>query len=329
MWRGWRVSRAADAPDAPPRVELLSDLTDDELGEGDVTVDVDHSSINYKDGLALTGRPGIIRAQSLIPGVDLVGTVAASESADWKPGDRVLVNGCGLGETHNGGLAERARVSSEWLVRVPDRMTQSQAAAVWTAGYTAMLAVLELERAGVAGDILVTGASGGLGSIAIVLLSKLGHHVTASTGRAEEHDYLRSLGAAEIIDREELSAAGKPLQSQRWAGAIDSVGGSTLPNVLSQVRYGGVVAACGNAQSSESTISLMPFILRAVSLVGVNSVSTPLDQRLHAWQRLAADLDLGLLDSLTQTVPLADAMTTAQRITAGGVRGRTVVDVRA
>ncbi|MCU1440348.1 MAG: oxidoreductase [Rhodoglobus sp.] len=307
----------------------MTDLDDDMLMPGDVTIDVDHSSINYKDGLALTGRPGVVRAPSLLAGIDLVGTVSESQSPEWAPGARVLVNGCGLGETHHGGLAERARVDSAWLVPVPESMTPLQAAAIGTAGYTAMLAVLELEDAGVAGDILVTGASGGVGSIAIALLAKLGHHVTASTGRAEEHDYLRSLGAAEIMDRAELSEPGKPLQSQRWAGAIDSVGGVTLASVLSQVAYGGTVAACGNAQSSEMTVSLMPFILRAVKLAGINSVSTPRQQRLRAWQRIATDLDLELLDSLTESVPLADATEVAERILAGRIRGRTVVDVRA
>ena len=325
MWRGWLVTRATDAP---ARVELVDDLDDDRLMSGDVTIDVDHSSINYKDGLALAGRPGIVRAPSLLAGIDLVGTVSESRSSQWSPGARVLVNGCGLGETHHGGLAERARVDSAWLVPVPETMTQSQAAAIGTAGFTAMLAVLQLEDAGVAGDILVTGASGGVGSIATALLAKLGHRVTASTGRAEEHDYLRSLGASDIIDRAELSEPGKPLQSQRWAGAIDSVGGTTLANVLSQTHYGGTVAACGNAQSSEATVSLMPFILRAVNLAGINSVSTPRQQRLRAWQRLSTDLDLQLLDSLTESVPLADAVGVAERILAGKVRGRTVVDVR-
>lgn len=329
MWRALLVSKAGDDAAAPTHVDLVTDLTDDVLMHGDVTIDVDHSSLNYKDGLALMGRPGIIRRPTLIPGIDLVGVIAESESRDFRPGDRVLVNGCGLGETHHGGLAERARVSSEWLVPVPEAMTQSQAAAIGTAGFTAMLAVLELERAGVAGDILVTGASGGVGSIAIALLATLGHTVTAATGRAGEHDYLRSLGAAEIIDRAELSTPGKPLQSQRWAGAIDTVGGDILASALSQLSYGGTVAACGNAGSSTVAASMMPFILRAVTLAGVNSTFTPRAQRLLAWQRLAADLDLSLLDSLTQTVALGDALATAERILDGGVRGRTVVDVHA
>ena len=328
MWRGWRVTRPTDASATHNRVEFVTDLTDAVLMPGDVTIDVDHSSINYKDGLALTGRPGIVREPVLLAGVDLVGVVAASDSPDWAPGDRVLVNGCGLGETHHGGLAERARVNSDWLVSVPDAISQRRAAAIGTAGFTAMLAVLELERAGVSGDILVTGAAGGVGSIAIALLARLGHRVTASTGRVEEHDYLRSLGAAEIIDRAELAGRGKPLQSQRWDGAIDTVGGETLANVLARVRYGGTVAACGNAQSSESTVSLMPFILRAVTLAGINSVNTPQPLRLESWGRLAHDLDLDLLDSLTASIPLADAGATAEAIVAGRVRGRTVVDVR-
>lgn len=327
-WRGLRVSRAMDSAEAPVRVDLVPDFTDDVLTEGQVWVEVDYSSLNYKDGLALTGRPGIIRAPNLIPGIDLVGTVTASESPDWAVGDRVLVNGCGIGETHHGGLAERARLDAGWLVPVPAAMTQSQAAAVGTAGFTAMLAVLALERAGATGDVLVTGAAGGVGSIAIALLAKLGNRVTAVTGRPSEHDYLRSLGAVEILDRAELSDPGKPLQKQRWTGAVDSVGGDILANVLAQLRYGGTVAACGNAASNSSTVSMMPFILRSVTLTGINSVETPRPLRLQAWERLASDLDLGLLDSLTMTIGLGEAVAVAERILAGEVRGRTVVDVR-
>jgi len=296
---------------------------------GDVTIDVEFSSINYKDGLALTGRPGVIRAERLIPGIDLVGSVAASHSGDFMPGDRVLVNGCGLGETHHGGLADRARVPAKWLVPVPDGITSAQAAAIGTAGFTAMLAVLELERDGVAGDILVTGAAGGVGSIAIALLARLGYRVTASTGRAGEHDYLRGLGAASIIDRAELSEPGKALQNERWGGAIDSVGGTTLANVLSQTKYSGTVAAVGNAQSADFAGSVYPFILRGVRLAGINSVFTPRPLRLEAWGRLARDLDLDQLDAITETVPLEDAVATAERIVEGGIRGRTVVDVGA
>lgn len=327
MWRALRVSRGDDLN----RVELLTDLDDAALMPGDVTIDVEYSSINFKDGLALTGRPGIVRVPELIAGIDLVGTVAASDDPAWSPGDRVLVNGCGLGETHHGGLAERARVSAEWLVRVPDRFSAVQAAAIGTAGYTAMLAVLELERDGVGGgsDILVTGASGGLGSLAVAILSRLGYAVTASTGKAEEHDRLRSLGASAIIDRAELSEPGKPLQKERWAGVIEAVGGTTLANALAQTRYGGTVTACGNAQSAEFTSSVYPFILRGVRLAGINSVSTPRPLRLRAWERLATDLDPAVVDSMTEVVPLDRAIETAERIVAGGGRGRTVVDVRA
>ena len=326
-WRAIRVSRPMEARDAPVRVELAT-VTDDVLMPGDVTIDVDHSSINYKDGLALAGRPGIVRVPSLIAGIDLVGVVTASQSAAWKPGDRVLVNGCGLGETHHGGLAERARVEADWLVPVPPSMSQRQAAAIGTAGFTAMLAVLALEKAGVQGDILVTGAAGGVGSVAIALLSRLGNRVTAVTGRPDEEDYLRSLGAAEVLHRDEFSAPGRALQSQRWAGAVDSVGGDILANVLSQVRYGGLVAACGNAASDSFTASMMPFILRSVTLAGINSVNTPRPLRLEAWQRLASGLDLDLLDSLTTTLQLDGAIGAAARILDGGLRGRTVVATR-
>ena len=316
-------------PDAAASVELRDDLNHTFLMPGDVTIDVEFSSINYKDGLALTGRPGVIRAERLIPGIDLVGSVAASHSGDFMPGDRVLVNGCGLGETHHGGLADRARVPAKWLVPVPDGITSAQAAAIGTAGFTAMLAVLELERDGVAGDILVTGAAGGVGSIAIALLARLGYRVTASTGRAGEHDYLRGLGAASIIDRAELSEPGKALQNERWGGAIDSVGGTTLANLLSQTKYSGTVAAVGNAQSADFAGSVYPFILRGVRLAGINSVFMPRPLRLEAWGRLARDLDLVQLDAITETVPLEDAVATAERIVEGGIRGRTVVDVGA
>ncbi|CAN5412862.1 MDR family oxidoreductase [soil metagenome] len=320
-WRGIRVTRD------PASVGLVNDLTDAVLMPGDVTIDVEYSSINFKDGLALTGRPGVVRAPELIAGIDLVGTVSASRSPDWHRGDRVLVNGCGLGETHHGGLAERARVDAAWLIPVPHQLSTSQAAAIGTAGFTAMLAILELERTGAEGDILVTGATGGVGSIAIALLSRLGFAVTASTGRAEEHQYLRDLGATEVIDR--IPDVGKPLQKERWGGVIESVGGTTLSNVLAQARYGATVASIGNAQSADFPGSVYPFILRGVRLSGINSVLTPIELRREAWTRLARDLDLAHLDSMTETVSLADAIPMAQKITEGGVRGRTVVDVRA
>jgi len=328
-WRALLVSPDADGKGS--HADLV-DLTDEALGEGDVTIDVEYSSINFKDGLALTGRPGVIRKPPLIAGIDTVGTVRAVEGiSPWHVGDRVLVNGWGTGESHNGGLAERARVSSDWLIAVPDAFTSQQAAAIGTAGFTAMLAVLAIEEtaaaAGSDANILVTGASGGVGSIAIAILSRLGYNVTASTGRASEHDYLRSLGATDIIDRAELSEPGKPLQTQRWAAAIDSVGGATLANVLAQTNYDGVVASCGLAQSADLPTTVMPFILRGVTIAGINSVYCPAPRRQLAWDRLATDLDLGLLDSLTTTVPLSDALEVAEAIMAGTVRGRTVVDV--
>jgi acrylyl-CoA reductase (NADPH) len=310
----------------------LAELGDDALMPGDVTIDVDFSSINFKDGLAICGRPGVIREYPLIPGIDLVGTVTdAPAGGEFAAGDRVVLNGWGIGETHHGGLAERARVRSEWLIPLPQSLSPQRAAAIGTAGYTAMLAVLALEKSGALhgdGSVLVTGAAGGVGSVAIAVLAALGHHVTASTGRGEEADYLRSLGAAEIIDRASLSEPGKPLQAQRWAGAIDSVGGHTLANVLAQVNYGGTVAACGLAQSPELPTTVMPFILRAVTLAGINSVQAPRALRVEAWDRLANDLDLELLDELTTTVTLSEAADVAGRILEGQVRGRTVVDVR-
>jgi acrylyl-CoA reductase (NADPH) len=314
----------------PSGATLETDLGDDSLGDGDVTLDVEYSSINFKDGLALTGRPGVIKADRLIAGIDLVGTVAA-DSGDWRAGDRVLVNGCGIGENHDGGLSERARVNADWLVPLPAAISPSRAAAIGTAGFTAMLSVLALEKhlaPGDGGDVLVTGASGGVGSIAIALLSTLGYRVVASTGRAEEHDYLRSLGAAEIVDRAELSEPGKPLQTQRWAAAVDSVGSHTLANVLAQTTYGGVVTACGLAQGADLPATVMPFILRSVTLAGINSVHCPMPLRREAWNRLATDLDLDLLDSLTASVPLSEAIGVAEQIMNGGVRGRTVVRVQ-
>ena len=321
MFRAVVVTRPSDAP---ATAALESDVGDDSLGEGDVTIDVEFSSINFKDGLALTGRPGVIKAERLIAGIDLVGTVAGT-------GDRVIVTGFGIGENHPGGLSERARVKSEWLVPLPEGLSPRRAAAIGTAGFTAMLSVLAIERAlspADGGDVLVTGASGGVGSIAIALLSKLGYSVTASTGRADEHDYLRSLGATTVIDRAELGEPGKPLQSQRWAAAVDSVGSHTLANVLAQANYGATVTACGLAQGADLPATVMPFILRGVSLVGINSVYCPLPLRVEAWRRLAHDLDLDLLDSLTASVGLDQAVDVAHAIMAGTVRGRTVVDVQ-
>ncbi|MEN0085203.1 MAG: MDR family oxidoreductase [Leifsonia sp.] len=311
---------------------------DDILMPGDVTVAAEFSDLNFKDGLAIAGRPGVARTSPLIPGIDLVGTVQHSDDPRWRPGDRVVLNGSGIGESHHGGLAERARVDGDALVRVPDQLTSEQAAAIGTAGFTAMLAVLALERNGVdpqevadsGSSVLVTGAAGGVGSVAVALLAKLGYPVTASTGRVQEQgDYLRDLGATAIIDRSELEAPGKPLQSQRWAGAVDSVGSQTLANVLAQTRYGGTVAACGLAQGPDLPATVMPFILRAVTLVGINSVEAPAALRETAWRRLAADLDEEALAAMTRFIPLADAIPAADDILAGRLRGRTVVDVRA
>lgn len=316
--------------DAEGASSALVSIDDDQLGDGDVVIDVAYSSINYKDGLALAGRPGVIRTHPLIPGIDLVGTVASASEDSWQPGDRVIVNGWGIGETHNGGLAERARVKSEWLVGLPDGITPKQAAAIGTAGFTAMLSVLALERAdSLDGDILVTGAGGGVGSIATAVLGRLGHRVVASTGRPQLRDYLEHLGAAEVIDRASLAGAGKPLQSERWAGVVDTVGGQTLANALAQARYGSTVAACGLAGGSDLPTTVIPFILRGVTLAGINSVFAPRELRELAWRRLASDLDPALLDELTTTIVLADARRAADEILAGHIRGRTVVDVRA
>lgn len=318
-FRGWRVAVAADAPKYTARVDLLTDLEDEVLGADGLLVDVDYSSINFKDGLALTGQPGVIRSGSLIPGIDLVGRLDS--------GDGVIVTGWGIGENVNGGLAERARVKPEWIVPLPSGLSPRHAAAIGTAGFTAMLAVLAIERHGCTGEVLVTGASGGVGSLSIALLAGLGYSVTASTGKSSEHDYLRGLGATTVIDRSELSAAGKPLQTQRWGAVIDSVGGDTLANALAQTTYDGLVASCGLAQSAQLATTVMPFILRGVTLAGINSVFCPAPLREQAWARLATDLDRGLLDSMTTTVPLADAESVAQRIVRGEIRGRTVVDV--
>ena len=320
MWRAIEVVRGEQ-----PRV---AEFDDDTLMDGDVTIDVAYSSLNYKDALAIGGRPGIVRPDRLIAGVDLVGTVAASGSPDWAVGDRVLVNGEGLGETHHGGLAERARVPAGRLVRVPERFSLAQAAAVGTAGYTAQLAVLALEAAHVEGTVLVTGASGGVGSIAISLLAASGFRVAALTGSPQNADRLRELGASEIVPRAELEEPGRPLQTTRWGGAVDNVGGPILANVLAGLEYGGTVASCGNAATVELTTTVLPFILRAVTLTGINSVVTPRPLRLAAWERLDRDLDLGVLDGMTRTIGLDDAIAASADLLAGHGRGRIVVDTR-
>jgi len=307
-------------------------LTEQDLMPGDVTIAVEYSTVNYKDALALSGRSPVIRTFPLIPGIDLAGVVESSSHPGYAPGDRVLVNGWGLSQTHHGGYAQKARVPGEWLVKIPEAFTSRDAMAIGTAGYTAMLSVLALEHGGVSpdqGDILVTGANGGAGSIAIALLSTLGYRVVASTGRLEESAYLKELGAAEILDRATLSEPGAPIAKERWAGAIDAVGSHTLANVLAQTRYRGVVAAFGLAQGADLPGSVLPFILRNVTLAGIDSVNAPYAAREQAWTRLAADLDLGKLARTTQMIGLAEVPALAGQVLQGRVQGRTVVDVNA
>ena len=309
------------------------DLTEADLMEGDVTVRVDHSTVNFKDGLALTGKSPVVRVWPLTPGIDFAGVVESSSNPRFAPGERVVLNGWGVGETFHGGYAQKARVKGDWLVKLPDAISNARAMAIGTAGYTAMLCVLALEKHGVTpdkGDILVTGAAGGVGGVAIAILSKLGYRVVASSRRKEtESDYLIGLGAAEVIDAAELSGPGRPLAKERWAGAVDSVGSQTLANVLSQIRYGGTVAACGLAQGMDLPGSVAPFILRGVTLAGVDSVMRPRPDREEAWRRLALDLDLAKLDAMTQAATLADLPRLGAEITQGKVRGRIVVDVNA
>jgi acrylyl-CoA reductase (NADPH) len=300
------------------------------LPAGDVLVQVEHSTLNYKDGLAITNKSPVVRVWPMVAGIDGAGVVLESSHPGWKSGDRFIHNGWGVGETRWGCLAERARLMGDWLVPLPAAFTSLQAMAIGTAGYTAMLCVLALERHGLKpgdGDVLVTGATGGVGSIAVALLGKLGYPVTAATAKLDEADYLRSLGATNVLDRAELSAAGKPLQKERWAAVVDAVGSHTLVNALAQTRYGGVVAACGLAQGFDLPATVMPFILRGVTLVGVDSVMAPLAARLQAWERLAADLDPAKLASILEVVPLTDAIAKAQDLMQGKVRGRIVVKI--
>lgn len=309
----------------------FEDLTDADLMDGDVTVRVEYSTLNFKDGLALTGRSPVVRVWPLIPGIDFAGVVEASSHADYRPGDRVILNGWGVGETHHGAYAQRARVKGDWLVKLPDGLTPAQAMAIGTAGYTAMLCVLGLERQGVkpgSGDVLVTGAAGGVGSVAIALLDRLGYRVVASSRRKDtEGDYLRGLGAADVIDAAEFQGPARPLGKERWAGAVDAVGSHTLANVISQTRYGGAVTACGLAQGMDLPGSVAPFILRGVVLAGIDSVMRPKPDRIEAWDRLARDLDLGKLQAMTTTATLADLPRLGAEILDGKVRGRVVVDV--
>ena len=308
----------------------ITQFDEAELMDGDVTIRVEWSTVNYKDGLALTGKAPVVRRFPMIAGIDLAGTVETSSHPEWKPGDKVICNGWGTGETHLGAYAEKARVKGEWLVRLPEGLTTRDAMAIGTAGYTAMLSVLALEKHGLTpgdGPVVVTGAAGGVGSVAIALLSKLGYHVIASTGRISEQDYLKGLGAAEIIDRAELSGAAKPLAKERWAGGIDSVGSTTLANLLSMTRPRGAIAACGLAGGMDLPSSVAPFILRGISLLGIDSVMCPIALRRQAWTRLATDLDAGKLADITQEISLDGVVEAGARVLAGEVRGRIVVKI--
>ncbi|MEO3386812.1 MDR family oxidoreductase [Mesorhizobium sp. CAU 1741] len=320
------VSRDDDKKQSVDVVEL----SDGDLMDGDVTVAVEATTVNYKDGLAITGAGPVVRRWPLIPGIDLSGTVVTSQHPDWKEGDRVILNGWGVGETHHGAYAGRARVKGEWLLPLPQSMTPVDAMAVGTAGYTAMLCVMALERHGIAperGPVVVTGAAGGVGSVAISILSKLGYHVIASTGRPTHADFLLELGANEVIERAELEQPGRPLGKERWAGAVDTVGSHTLANVLSMTAYGGAVAACGLAGGMDLPGSVAPFILRGVSLLGIDSVMAPREIRLEAWRRITRDLDHDKLTALSTVMPFSGIINAAHDIVEGKVRGRLVVDM--
>jgi acrylyl-CoA reductase (NADPH) len=326
MFRAILVEKTGDGQAA-----AIAELPESRLPEGDVLLEVERSTVNYKDALAITGRSPVVRKFPMIPGIDGAGVVRESSHPQWKPGDRVLVNGWGVGESHWGCLAEVARLRGDWLQAVPAAFTSAQAMALGTAGYTAMLCVMALERNGVApaqGEVLVTGAAGGVGSVAVALLARLGFRVVASTGRASEADYLKRLGAAEILDRAALAAPGKPLQKERWAGVVDAVGSATLANACAQTRYRGTVAACGLAGGMDFPATVAPFILRGVTLAGIDSVMAPAPLRKEAWDRLARDLDPGLLAAMTAEIGLSDAIPLAGELLAGRVRGRVVVDPR-
>jgi acrylyl-CoA reductase (NADPH) len=318
-----------DKADSGQNVGLRS-FDEADLMDGDVTVRVTHSTLNYKDGLALTGKAPVVRRFPMIPGVDLVGTVEASSNPEFKPGDAVILNGWGLGEIHLGAYAERARVRGEWLIPLPRGLDPRQAMAIGTAGYTAMLALMALERHGLRpdrGPAVVTGAVGGVGSVAVALLAGAGWRVVASTGRPEGADYPKGLGAAEILDRSELSGPVRPLAKERWAAGVDTVGSTILANVLSMTRYGGAIAACGLAAGMDLPTTVAPFILRGVSLLGVDSVAAPKALRLEAWDRLARELDHGKLAAMTSTIPLDRVMEAGREIVAGRIKGRVVVEI--
>jgi acrylyl-CoA reductase (NADPH) len=313
---------------SPEFIAAVREVDDGFLPPADVTIDVDYSTLNYKDALAITNRSPVVRAWPMIAGVDGAGTVRESRHPAWRPGDRVVLNGFGVGEKHKGCLAQRASVSGDWLVRLPEIFTARQAMAIGTAGYTAMLCVMALERYGLEpgqGEVLVTGATGGVGSVAVALLSKLGHQVVATTGKSAEAPYLKALGATTVLDRAELSEPGKPLQKERWRAVVDAVGSHTLANACAQTRYGGAVAACGLAQGADLPATVMPFILRGVALLGVDSVMAPLALRHEAWTRLARDLDASLLETITREITLPEAIDAAHQLMAGKIRGRIVV----
>ena len=310
----------------------MSQIEEQQLPEGDVLIQVDYSTLNYKDSLAITGASPVVRNFPMVPGIDFAGTVEHSDHADFKAGDQVVLNGFGVGEGHWGGLAQKARVKGDWLVPLPTAFTPKQAMTIGTAGYTAMLCVMALEQQGVnpdQGEILVTGAAGGVGSVAVSLLAKLGYHVVASSGRPEEKDYLLSLGATQVMDRNELNEKGRPLAKERWAGAIDVAGSHTLANICASMKYGGTVAACGLAQGYDLPATVMPFILRGVTLAGIDSVYRPKADRIAAWNRLAEDLDLTHLDAIMTEITLGQALETAQEQMQGLTRGRFVVNVNA
>ena len=309
----------------------LTDFDEKDLMDGDVTVRVEWSTVNYKDGLAITGKAPVVRRFPMIAGVDFAGTVESSTHPKWKPGDQVILNGWGVGETRLGAYAEKARVKGDWLVRRPAGISTRDAMAIGTAGYTAMLAVMALERAGInpsRGPVIVTGAAGGVGSVAVALLAKLGYAVAVSTGRPEEAAYLKELGASEIINRNELAGSARPLAKERWAGGIDAVGSTTLANVLSMTRYGGAVAACGLAGGKDLPTTVAPFILRGVSLIGIDSVMCPLQHREAAWRRLETDLDREKIGTIANEIGLDEVIATGRRIVEGKVRGRIVVKIR-
>ena len=318
--------------EVPAPQVAITELDEAQLPAGDVLVQVSHSTLNYKDALAITGKAPVVRSWPMVPGIDFAGAVLESSDPRYRPGDAVLLNGWGVGESHWGGLAQKVRVKADWLLPLPAGLTAAQAMAIGTAGYTAMLCVMALQRNGLLpaqGPVLVTGANGGVGSIAIALLARLGFEVHASTGRLAEAEHLKALGATDIIDRATLNTPGKPLQKERWAGAVDSVGSHTLANVCAGIRYGGVVAACGLAQGMDFPSTVAPFILRGVTLAGVDSVMAPHARRAEAWQRLARELPAELLSRNTETIALADAAGAAARLLAGQVRGRVVGEVRA